>query len=205
MTEPKTTPAVPAETEDTEDVQGNKHHTTESEDPQFPETSDTSHSKRFVHVMVAAGLVAGSLIAGPLAFDTSAAHASSAAVAGGITDYQVKKVNQTISLGSQAHATTLATKSVPVGRYLVTGMIGVNTQPGSFIVCAVSNGKGNDGVFGVFTNQWAAAAQENVHETEVVTVSAGQTLNLTCDDNNAKDGDVVGEVVLEALPVNALH
>lgn len=152
---------------------------------------------------------ATALGAGALALTSASAapiHSARAAVSGGIADYQVKLVNQDTALGSQSHPTTLATKSVPAGRYLVTGEIGVNTQPGSYIVCSVSNTRnGNDGVFGVFTNQTADAAQENVTETEVVRVSSGQSLHLTCDDNNGKTGDAVGEVILEATPVNALH
>lgn len=152
--------------------------------------------------------IAGLAVANTSASAAPARHvvASAAAVAGGTTVYQVKQVNESIALGSQADPTTLAVKAVPAGKYLVTGEIGVNTQPGSFIVCAVSNTTaGNDGVFGVYTNQTSEGAQENVNETEVVTVSSGQSIHLTCDDNNGKPGDDVGSTVLEATPVNSLH
>jgi hypothetical protein len=45
----------------------------------------------------------------------------------------------------------------------------------------------------------------NVSETEVVKIGTGQSIHLTCDDNNGKPGDVLGEAVIEATPVNALH
>ncbi len=152
-------------------------------------------------------LITGSLILasvmGVAAFRTSA-HAPGTAVAGGIADYQVKTATS-ITLGPGTNPTTVATKAVPAGRYLVTGMIGVNTQPGSFIVCALSNTQnGNDGIFGTFTNQWTFGAQENVHESEVLTIHSGQVIHLTCDDNNGKPNNVVGEVVIEAVPVNFL-
>jgi hypothetical protein len=126
-------------------------------------------------------------------------------VTGGVHVYEAKNINQNIPLGSQANPTTVATKKVPAGKYLVSGQIGVNTQPGSFVVCALSNVQnGNDGVFGTFTNQWTLAAQENVHESEVLTIAAGQQIHLTCDDNNGNSGDVVGSAVIEAIPVNTL-
>jgi hypothetical protein len=85
-------------------------------------------------------------------------------------------------------------------------MIGVNSQPGSFVVCNVANTfPGNDGVFGTYANQTGQAAQVNVHETEVVSVAAGQEIYLGCDDNNGLPGNVVGEAVIEAVPVNYLH
>ena len=128
------------------------------------------------------------------------------AIAGGVTVYQVKLSNQSITLGSQANPATVATKAVPAGKYLVTGFVGVNAQPGSFIVCAVSNTlNGNDGIFGTYANQTGLGAEVNVSETEVVTIGTGQSIHLTCDDNNGKPGDVVGEAVIEATPVNALH
>jgi hypothetical protein len=33
---------------------------------------------------------------------------------------------------------------------------------------------------------------------------SGQSIHLTCDDNNAQSGDVVGEGVIEAIPVARL-
>jgi hypothetical protein len=133
------------------------------------------------------------------------ASASSAAT-GGETVYQVKKVAQNIPLGSSSNPTTLAVKSVPAGKYLVTGLIGVGSQPGSFIVCALSNSlNGNDGVFGTYVNQTSDGAQANVQETEILTVPAGGAIHLTCDDNNGKAGETVGEVVVEATAVSALH
>lgn len=127
-------------------------------------------------------------------------------VTGGIKVYEAKLTGLSIALGPQSNPTTVATEAVPAGTYLVTAFIGVGTQPGSFIVCALSNvTNGNDGVFGVFTNQWTLGAQENVRESETVQVSLGQSIHLTCDDNNGRSGDVVGEAVLDAVPVSALH
>jgi len=159
--------------------------------------------KALFRVLLAGSLIAGSAIA--VAASQSTAEPLQTAVAGGVTVYQVKDVNEDITLGSQANPTTVATKAVPPGRYLVTGMIGVNTQPGSFVVCALSNvTNGNDGVFGTFTNQWSAGAQENVHESEVLSIGPRQTIHLTCDDNNGKPNVVVGEAIIEAVPVNKL-
>jgi hypothetical protein len=39
----------------------------------------------------------------------------------------------------------------------------------------------------------------------VITVPAGGAIHLTCDDNNSQPGETVGEVVVEATPVSALH
>jgi hypothetical protein len=162
-----------------------------------------SGRKSITGILIVVSMAAVSAIG--VAGSRGEARASTATVPGGITDYQTKKVNQNIILGSQATATTVATKAVPPGQYLVTGMIGVNTQPGSFVVCALSNDyRGNDGVFGTFTNQWSAGAQENVSESEVITIGTGQKIHLTCDDNNGKPNVVVGEAVIEAVPVNAL-
>lgn len=131
---------------------------------------------------------------------------ASSSVKGGVTDYEAKLTGLNVSLGPQFSPTTVATKAVPPGKYLVSGMIGVNTQPGSFIVCALANTtNGNDGIFGTFANQWSAGAQENVHETEVVTISTGQLIHLTCDDNNGNPNNVVSEAVIEAVPINSLR
>ena len=155
-------------------------------------------------VLITAGAASASPSAPPAR--ATGGTASATAVTGGITLYQVKFVNQSITLGSGTSPTTVATKAVPAGKYLVTGFIGVNAQPGSFIVCAVSNTlNGNDGVFGTYANQTGLGAQVNVSETEVVNISTGQSIHLTCDDNNGKPGDVLGEAVIEAIPVNALH
>jgi hypothetical protein len=125
------------------------------------------------------------------------------ATTNGVAVYQARSNNVGIDLGSQ---TTVLTKKVPAGKYLVHGSIQVNTQPGSFIVCALSNTlNGNDGIFGVFTNQWTFAAQENVSEEEVVTIAAGQSIHLTCDDNSGKAGNIVGDAVIEAIPANAVR
>jgi hypothetical protein len=161
-----------------------------------------------VLLTLAALTTAGAASASPAAPRAHATGGTSpaTAVTGGITLYQVKLVNQSITLGPQASPTTVTTKAVPAGKYLVTGFIGVNAQPGSFIVCAVSNTlNGNDGVFGTYANQTGLGAEVNVSETEVVNIGTGQSIHLTCDDNNAKPGDVLGEAVIEAIPVNALH
>jgi Collagen triple helix repeat (20 copies) len=124
----------------------------------------------------------------------------------GIADYETKLVNQNIPLGPQSDPTTVATKAVPPGNYLVSGMIGVNAQSGSFIVCALANiPNGNDGVFGSYANQTNQGAQVNVHENEVLSIASGQQIHLMCDDNSGLSGNVVGEVVIEAIPVNQLH
>ncbi len=124
----------------------------------------------------------------------------------GIADYETKLVNQDISLGPQFDPTTVATKAVPPGNYLVTGMIGVNAQAGSFIVCALANvTNGNDGVFGSYANQTNLGAVVNVQENEVLSIAFGQQIHLTCDDNSGLSGNVVGEAVIEAIPVNSLH
>jgi hypothetical protein len=157
-----------------------------------------------VLLTLAALITAGAASASPARATGGTSPATT--VTGGITLYQVKLVNQSITLGSQASPTTVATKAVPAGKYLVTGFIGVNAQPGSFIVCAVSNTlNGNDGVFGTYANQTGLGAEVNVSETEVVKIGTGQSIHLTCDDNNGKSGDVLGEAVIEATPVNALH
>lgn len=158
-----------------------------------------AHARPALTAIAAAGLLglAGLAVAG------APADASSTS---GITVYQVKDVDQDIALGSQSDPTSLAVRSVPAGKYLVTAEIGVTAQSGSFIVCAVSStAAGNDGVFGVFTNQTADSAVENVTVTEVVTVSKKQAIHLTCDDNNGRSGDVVHSVVLEATPVSSLR
>jgi hypothetical protein len=160
-------------------------------------------------ILIAVGLVAviaGSAVTAGAATTVARRVVSQTSVTGGVTDYQKRRTGLNINLGPQSNPTTVATKAVPPGNYLVTGLIGVNTQPGSFIVCALSNTtNGNDGIFGTFTNQWSAGAVENVHETEVVTVSTGQEIHLTCDDNNGKPNNGVGEAVIEAVPVNTLH
>jgi hypothetical protein len=124
----------------------------------------------------------------------------------GIADYETKLVNQDIPLGPQSDPTTVATKAVPPGNYLVSGMIGVNSQAGSFIVCALANvPNGNDGVFGSYANQTNLGAAVNVHENEVLSIASGQQIHLTCDDNSGLSGNVVGEAVIEAIPVTSLH
>lgn len=153
--------------------------------------------------ILAAGVVAAlgaAAFGGPIA-----AHAGPVAstVAGGITVYQTKLVNQAIALGSPSNPTTVATKAVPPGKYLVTGFIGVSTQPGSYIVCVVTGTlNANDGVFGTFASP---GGQVNVSETEVLTIATGHSIILECDDNFGRPGEVVGEAVIEATPVNALH
>jgi hypothetical protein len=115
-------------------------------------------------------------------------------------------VNQDIPLGPQSDPTTVATKAVPRGSYLVSGMIGVNAQAGSFIVCALANDlNGNDGVFGVYANQTSKAAEVNVDENEVLSIAHQQEIHLTCDDNSGLSGNVVGEAVIEAIPISSLH
>jgi hypothetical protein len=152
------------------------------------------------------GVIAGSAVTAGAASTVARRATSQTPVTGGVTDYQKRRTGLNINLGPQFNPTTIATKIVPPGKYLVTGMIGVNTQPGSFIVCALSNTtNGNDGIFGTFTNQWSAGAQENVQETEIITISTGQEIHLTCDDNNGKPNNTVGEAVIEAVPVNTLH
>jgi hypothetical protein len=152
------------------------------------------------------------LMAGACAVLAGSAVAANAATTiaprqrGGITDYQTKLVNQNIALGPQSDPTTVATKAVPPGHYLVSGMIGVNAQAGSFIVCALANDlNGNDGVFGVYANQTSSGAEVNVHENEVLSIASGQRIHLTCDDNSGLSGNVVGEAVIEAIPVNRLR
>jgi hypothetical protein len=159
--------------------------------------------RAWIAVVVAGAVVGAVAVVGPVA---AGAGPDATTVVGGITVYQKKLVNQSITLGSQANPTTVATKAVPPGKYLVTGFIGVNSQPGSFDVCALSNTlNGNDGVFGTYANQTSFGAQVNVSETEVLTIGTGQSIHLTCDDNNANPGNVVGEAVIEATPVNALR
>jgi len=148
---------------------------------------------------------AAAATAGPAAH-TPAGTAGTASATGGITLYQKKLTGLSISLGSQANPNIIATKSVPPGKYLVHGFIGLNAVSGSFIVCNLSNVPNtNDGIFGTYANQATLGMQVNVAETETVTVSSGQQIHLMCDDNNGKSGDVVGEAVIEAIPVNALH
>lgn len=124
----------------------------------------------------------------------------------GLVDYQTKLVNQSITLGSQSAPTTVATRAVPPGTYFVSGMIGVNAQAGSFIVCALANTpNGNDGVFGVYANQTNLGAEVNVHESETLSIAYGQQIHLTCDDNSGLSGNVVGEAVIEAVPVTQVQ
>jgi hypothetical protein len=161
--------------------------------------------KKNAHVRPALTAVAAAGLLGLAALAVAGAPADASSPSG-ITVYQVKNVDENVALGSQSDPTSLAVKSVPAGKYLVTGEIGVDTQPGSFIVCAVSNTTlGNDGVFGEFTNQTADGAMENVTVTEVVTVSKKQSIHLTCDDNNGNSGDVVHSAVVEATPVSSLR
>lgn len=156
-----------------------------------------------VHPALAAVAAAGLLGLAGLALAGAPADASST---NRITVYQVKDVNENVSLGSQAYPTSLAVKSVPAGKYLVTAEIGVSTQPGSFIVCALADtALGNDGVFGEFTNQTTQGAVENVTVTDVISVSKTQAIHFTCDDNNGKPGDVVHSAVVEATRVSHLH
>jgi hypothetical protein len=123
----------------------------------------------------------------------------------GIHVFETKLVGQSISLGGATKPTTVATKSVPAGKYLVDAMIAVNVQPGSFIVCAVSNTlNGNDGVFGTYQNEASSVANVDVAENEVVAVAAGQSIQLTCDDNADKLGNLVGEAVIDATKVKTL-
>lgn len=124
----------------------------------------------------------------------------------GLVDYETKLVNQSITLGSQSAPTTVATKAVPPGTYLVSGMIGVNAQAGSFIVCALANTlNANDGVFGVYANQTNLGAEVNVHESERLSIASGEQIHLTCDDNSGLSGNVVGEAVIEAVPFSQVQ
>ena len=168
--------------------------------PVAPRGSGTNHAtRRFLAVAIGASCVAGLAFAVGFAVPVMA-------TTSGVAVYQARSNNVGVDLGSQANATTVLTKKVPAGKYLVHGQIGVNTQPGSFIVCALSNTlNGNDGIFGVFTNQWTFGAQENVSEDEVLKIAAGQSIHLTCADNNGKAGDTVGDAVIEAIPANAVR
>jgi hypothetical protein len=163
-------------------------------------------TSRFALRILPVAIVVGGLATAAIMAESPATAGTVVSVTGGIKLYQKELTGLSLPLGNQASPTTVATKSVPAGTYLVHGFIGLNAQPGSFIVCALSNVEnGNDGIFGVYANQTAQGMQINVAESEAVTVSSGQAIHLTCDDNNGKSGDVVGEAVIEAIPVNALH
>jgi hypothetical protein len=160
--------------------------------------SQQSRFRRRPIVLALAGGAAAAILA------TSTAGASSSTVVGGITLYQARVTNAHIQLGPQSSPTLVLSKAVPVGTYLVTAEVGVTKQTGSYIVCAVANVvNGNDGVFG--TNGMNEGGQVNVAETEVIKVTAGQSLHLMCDDNIGLKGNVVGTALMEATPVNALH
>lgn len=161
-----------------------------------------SKIKKALLLLGVTGAVAGSAVGAQAAINASSWHV------GGISLYETKLkcCDLGISLGSDTAPTTVATRAVPPGNYLVSGMISVGAQPGSEIACEVANtAGGNDGVFGVYQNQTGQEDVVNVHEQEVVSVASGQKIYLTCEDNNAQPNDGVGEAVIEAIPVNYLH
>lgn len=125
----------------------------------------------WIVVAVVAAVMGAGAITAPVAAS------SNPTVSGGITVYQVKRpcCRHYATLGSEADPTTIAVKAVPPGTYLVTGMIGVGSQPGSYIVCALSNAlNGNDGIFGDYATTTGGAV--SVSETEVVTTTTGQSI-----------------------------
>jgi hypothetical protein len=147
-------------------------------------------------------LLGAGAVAGPVAASVTG---SPAPVAGGITVYQARFTGAHIVLGSQRHPSLILTKAVPPGQYLVHALVGVDVQPGSFDVCAVANVEnGNDGVFSTSSNGSARPEVNTLAWDEVLTIGAGQSIRLMCDDNAAQRGNWVDEAVLEAVPVSTL-
>ena len=119
--------------------------------------------------------------------------------------YQAKAVYVSKAVGPHVLLTLVLSKKVPAGTYLVHAEVGVNVVPQAFLVCAVSNVvNGNDGVFGTYFNSATQGEEVNVIEEESVTVAAGQSIHLMCDDNSNLSGNTIGEATIDALPVAAV-
>lgn len=116
--------------------------------------------------------------------------------------YQGKVVNANIVLGPSSAPTELTrTQPLPAGTYLVSATVSAVIASHDQIVCAAYFPGQNDGVFGTAGNPGTGNIYGTAAMIDTVTVSAGQSIAVTCNSFNYGNGTYAGGAVLEAAPV----
>jgi hypothetical protein len=117
-----------------------------------------------------------------------------------------------IILGPQSDPTYLgATAAMQPGTYLVQYSVGVTMGPSGNVVCAASTTPGgNDGIFGTVGNGAtnSGTGPDGIYgeasAVDTITVTAGQSISLTCNVGNYGQGTYTGSWSLTATKIGAL-